>query len=725
MSEIPVGRAVVEEQLARMLASSTFRAAERSRVLLRFIVEETLQGRASRLKDYTLGSEALGRGDQFDPRADPIARVEVSRLRSRIDLYYATEGVGDPVRISLPKGGYVPQFDARSTAISASTVELLPERSEAPIPSRGLNRPNWNSWFLTGITGAIGLLVVTGVWVITRGTSQPSATSEVRAEITTPPTTDPVSLAISSDGRSIVFVGSAEGRSQLWMRRLSSTVIRPLAGTDNASFPFWSPDGRSVGFFAEGKIKRIDLENGIVREISTALVAAGATWNRDGVILHPLVPDSPIFRTSVERSPLEPVTQLAPGQTGHRAPVFLPDGRHFLFHAAGTPDVRGMHVGELGTKTIRRLVDTDAPAIFAPPNHLLYIRHSTLFAHRFDPSRVALLGEPVVLADGVISEAAAGLAAIAASATGTILYRTGNAGGQRRFVWVDRAGKELSHVGLAEARRPSYASMSPDGQRLAIQRAIGENTDIWLVDAQRGTAVRFTDDLQPDIAPVWSPLGDRIVYASQLDGQFELFEKALDGTSATLLLQTGQSKQVTDWSRDGRYLLLRTISPGLPIDVDIWAMPLDGDRKPFPVVRTRFEERDAQFSPDGKWIAYQSNESGTHEVYVQPFRGPGERSRISVSGGAQARWRADGRELFYLTLEGRLVAVPVAVRSDGLAVQPGTAVELFNAGVGEVLGIALHTYIAAPDGQRFLIDKVVEQTAAPISLILNWRARGE
>jgi Tol biopolymer transport system component len=716
MNEIPVSRALVEEQLARMLASSTFRGAERSRILLRFIVEETLQGRANRLKDYTLGSEALGRGDQFDPRADPIARVEVSRLRSRIDVYYATEGAGDAVRISLPKGGYVPQFDALPTATSPS---------EPLIPSPGLNRRRWSPWLLMGITALMELLVISAVWLFTRGTWRAPAGAEVRAEITTPPTTDPVSLAMSPDGHSIVFVASAEGRSQLWMRRLSSTVFRPLAGTDNASLPFWSPDGRSVGFFAEGRIKRIDLENGIVREISSAPVAAGAAWNHDGVILHPLVPDSPIFRTSVEGSPLEPVTQFVPGQTGHRAPVFLPDGRHFLFHAAGTPDVRGIYIGELGTKTIRRLMDADAPAIFAPPHHLLYVQHSTLFAHRLDPRTITLLGEPVALADGVISEAGAGLTAIAASATGTILYRTGNSGGQRRFVWVDRAGHELSHIGLAESRRPSYASISPDGQRLAIQRMSEGNTDIWLVDAQRGTPVRFTDDLQADIAPLWSPLGDRIVYASQLDRQFELFEKALDESSGALLLQTGQSKQVTDWSRDGRYLLFRTVTPGRPMDIDVWALPLEGDRKPFPVVRTRFEERDAQFSPDGKWIAYHSNESGKHEVYVQPFRGPGERKRVSISGGAQARWRSDGRELFYLTLEGQLVAVPMAVRADGLAVQPGTAVPLFNAEVGEVLGIALHTYIVAPDGQRFLIDRVVEQTAAPISLILNWKGLGE
>jgi dipeptidyl aminopeptidase/acylaminoacyl peptidase len=402
--------------------------------------------------------------------------------------------------------------------------------------------------------------------------------------------------------------------------------------------------------------------------------------------------------------------------------VFLSDDRHFIFYAAGTPHVSGIHVGELGSTMVRRLVDADAPAVFAPPDHLLYVKHSTLFAHQFDPGTIRLIGEPVTLADGIISDGAAGVAGIAASATGTIIYRTGQSGGQRRFVWVDRAGRELSQIGRAEARRSAYASISPDGRRLAVQRMSDGNTDIWTLDVDRGIPVRFTDDLQADIAPLWSPQGDRIVYSSILDGVFELFERKLDGSPATLLLRTGESKQVTDWSRDGRYLLFRAFKAGPTPNADIWALPLDGDDKPLPVLRTRFEERDAQFSPDGKWIAYHSNDSGQHEVYVQPFHGPGERVRISTAGGVQARWREDGRELFYLTPDGQLVAVPMAVRADGLAVQPGPAVPLFRARVGTVQDIARHNYIVAASGQRFMIDAVVEQPAAPISLIVNWKA---
>jgi len=723
MDTSQVSAAAVHAQLARMLASETFRGAERSKTLLSFIVEEALQGRSGRLKDYTLGAEALGRGDQFDPRVDPIARVEASRLRSRLDTYYATEGASDEVRISLPKGGYVPQFEAR--AIATTTSQPLRAEPADLDHSRRVNRLRQSPWLVVGITAGLALLTITASGVFRRGKLQAPAAAELRVEITTPPTTDPVSLAISPDGRAIVFVGSKEGRSQLWLRSLDSNSFRQLPGTENASLPFWSPDGRSVGFFADASVKRIDLENGIVRVVSAAAVAAGATWNRDGVILHPLVPDSPIFRTSAEGAPLEPVTTFVPGQTGHRGPVFLADGRHFLFYATGTPQVSGIHVGELGNAMVRRLVDADAPAIFAAPDHLLYVKHSTLFGQRLEPTTITLVGEPVPLADGVASEGAAGLAAIAASANGTIVYRTGQSGGQRRFVWVDRGGHELSQIGSAEARRSAYASISRDGRRLAVQRMSEGNTDIWTLDMDRGVPVRFTDDLQADIAPLWSPQGDRIVYSSMLNGAFELFEKKLDGSPATLLLQTGESKQVTDWSRDGGYLLFRTFKAGGALDTDIWALPLDGDRKPFPVLRTRFDERDAQFSPDGKWIAYHSNESGQHEVYVQPFQRQGERVRISTAGGVQPRWRDDGRELFYLTLDSQLVAVPMTFRGEALSVQPGTAVPLFHARLGSVQDIARHNYIVAAGGQRFLIDTVVERTAAPISLILNWKPRGE
>jgi Tol biopolymer transport system component len=258
--------------------------------------------------------------------------------------------------------------------------------------------------------------------------------------------------------------------------------------------------------------------------------------------------------------------------------------------------------------------------------------------------------------------------------------------------------------------------MSPDGRRLAVQRTAAGNTDIWLLDVERDTPVRFTTDPEADIAPLWSPGGDRIVFSSRRN-RFNLYEKPIGGAAATELLATEVAKSATDWSNDGRFIMFRSLGAGS--GWDIWALPMNGERKPLAVVQTKFEERDAQFSPDGKWIAYQSDESGRFEIYLQRFPVGNERIRISPSGGAQAQWRADGRELFYLALNGQLLAVPIAWTASGVPVA-GTPVSLFSTRLGSLRDIALHSYVVSPDGQRFLLDTLVEEPASPIVLILNW-----
>jgi Tol biopolymer transport system component len=260
--------------------------------------------------------------------------------------------------------------------------------------------------------------------------------------------------------------------------------------------------------------------------------------------------------------------------------------------------------------------------------------------------------------------------------------------------------------------------MSPDERRLAVQRTDAGNTDIWLLDVERDAPVRFTTDPETDIAPLWSPRGDRLVFSSRRN-RFNLYEKALGAPPATELLATEEAKSATDWSDDGRFILFRSF--GSATGWDIWAMPMSGDRKPFAVARTTFEERDAQFSPDGKWIAYQSDETGRFEIYLQPFQGRGERVRLSTDGGVQALWRADGRELFYLALDGQLNAVPIAWSLSGGAPEAGNPVPLFTLRVGSLRDIALRHYLVSSDGQRFLVDTLVEESASPIVLILNWR----
>jgi Tol biopolymer transport system component len=713
----------VETHLEKVLGSTTFRGAERSRRLLRFIVEETLRGRADRLKDYTLGAEPLGRGDEFDPRTDPIARVEMSRLRSRLDVYYATDGASDEVRIVVPKGGYVPLFEKRSAPAHPSRNESAAQAAGGTAGPRTPASSAWR-WSTTGVALAAAVVAAAATWWFAHREDLPGNRTETWLELTTPPTTDPASLALSPDGRTLVFVASAADVPRLWTRNLAEASARSLAGTEYGSFPFWSPDGRVIGFFAEGKVKAIDVQTRMVRTLSTAPVPAGAAWSPDGVILHPLVPDGPLFQTAGDGGALAPATQLAAGQTGHRGPAFLPDGRHFLFYAAGTAEARGIYLGELGTLRIRRLFDADTPAVFVPPHHLLYAQNGILFARGFDPETAAVRGEPFAVTENVAADSSTGLAALSASTSGTIAYRTGPIGQQRQLIWFDRHGKELARIGVPEERGPSYGSISSDGRRLAVQRTLDGNTDIWLVDLERGPSVRFTSDPQPDIAPMWSPRGDRIAYASQVDGVFDLFDKPLDRGERQLLIHTGEAKQITDWSRDGRYVLYRSVTMTPSADMDIWTVALDGNRAPVAVVRTPFEERDGQFSPDGTWIAYQSNESGRHEVYVQPLKGGRERLRVSANGGVQARWRADGRELFYLTSEGQLTGMPIASVDGGRSLRLGTAVPLFQTKLGAIHGIALHSYVVAPDGERFLLDVVVERQAPPLTLILNWTPAG-
>jgi Tol biopolymer transport system component len=692
----------VAAQLERVLASATFRTAERSCRLLRFVVEQTLQGQAERLKDYTLGAEALGRGDDFDPRTDPIARVEMGRLRSRLEVYYATEGAADEIRIAIPKGGYVPTFEPRATSTQGNDSASV-----------------WPPWRWSAVWPPVAAAAVAAAvtwWVGVHVAS--SGTHDMRVELMTPSTTDPASLAISPDGLSVTFVATRGGVSALWLRAfaLGEADAHPLPGTESASLPFWEPRGHAIGFFAEGKIKAIDLRTRVVRTMCTAWVPAGASWNSDGVILYTVVPEGTLVRMSDRDPCLTETTRLKAGQTGHRSPTFLPDGRHFLFYAAGNAAVRGVYLGELGTFDTKRIVDADAAAGFLPPAQLLYVQHGRLFAQRFDLPTATVSGDPLAIAD-LGMDPTASLAVSASS--GVIAYRGGPVGQLRQLTWLDRHGNELRRIGASEERGYIYGSISPDGRRLAVQRRVNDNVDIYILDLERGTFDPFTTEPQADIAPMWSPLGDRIAYSSQSGDTFELFEKPLKGGEPQLLLpRTHEAKQITDWSRDGRYILYRTVTTPAA-DMDIWAVALDGDRTPFALVKTPFEERDAVFSPDAKWIAYQSNVSGRPEVYIQLFKPGAERVLISLKGGLQPQWRADGRELFYLTPEGDLMAVPIDYGPDG-SPSAGAETRLFQTRLGAIQGIAMHSYAVTQNGQRFLLDVMVEQQAAPIFLILNW-----
>jgi Tol biopolymer transport system component len=547
---------------------------------------------------------------------------------------------------------------------------------------------------------------------------------EMRLEISTPPTTDLPSLAISPDGRAIVFAAALDGRPRLWLRPLDAAPARPLAGTDDARLPFWSPDSRSVGFFADGHLKRIDIDAGSVRILANTTDGAGGSWSRDGTIVYaPANALSQLLRVSSDGGESSRVALVDAGQ--YRYPQFLPDGRRFIVSATGTADAlvtgdgRSVIVGDVdGAKPSRLL---DAEAAWYSGGHLLFVRQGTLFAQRFDVESLTLSGAPWALTDQLASTSSR--PAVSTSDAGTVIYRAGAGDRLRQLVWIDRSGAEMSKLGdpIGNALNPSLA---PDGRRVALNMGVAGNTDIWVFDA-RGVLNRFTTNPAIEAFPVWSPDGRWIAFNSIRGDGNNIYRKPVDNSEEeTLLLATAESKQPSDWSPDGRFIMYRSRNRD-GADADIWMFPLTGDRKPFAVVNTKFNERHGQFSPDSRWIAYESDESGRFEVYVQPFPGPGGRERISTRGGVQVRWRRDGREIFYVALDGRLMAVPIRVAPERAFVDIGTPVPLFPTHIGGALQpVTRQQYAVSADGQQFLMNTVPEETSStPITVILNWKPK--
>ena len=541
---------------------------------------------------------------------------------------------------------------------------------------------------------------------------------EMRVELSTPATTEITSFALSPDGQKIVYVGMSDSVPQLWLRLLTTGATRPLRGTEGASHPFWSPDSKSIGYFTSEKLVLVSIESGAPRPVASAAVGSGGTWNRDGVILFTPVPDALVLRVSSDGSGSGVLPGAQGGvQPGQRFPQFLPNGRHFIYYVA---ESRGVFLGEIDKPERRRLLDADAAAMFAPPDQLLFVRNNTLFAQRFDPDRLEISGEPTLIAEGITVDRR-GVAALSTSATGSIAYRVGPFRGQRRLKWFDRSGRELATVGDPDDSFPVNLSLSPDGRRVAFNRsAEGGNTDIWLLDLARTVLSRFTFDPTPEIVPSWTPDGRRVVYSKIARGTFALYQKSSDGAGEeSVLVQTGLPSIALDVSRDGQFVLFRMIDP--KTGWDIWAKQ-PGENKPLiPVARTNFDERTGQFSPDGRWVAYESNESGRFEVYVQSFPAPTTKLPVSPAGGSQMRWRADGKELFYVAADGRLMSVAVQLPSAGQPIGLGSPVPLFATRIESIVqgGIA-HAYAVTADGKRFLMSTFTEQTA-PIALIVNRR----
>jgi Tol biopolymer transport system component len=534
---------------------------------------------------------------------------------------------------------------------------------------------------------------------------------EMRVELVTPPTHFPLDFALSPDGTQIAFTADGpRGAEVLYVRVLSGTEAQPLAGTEGARHPFWSPDGRSIGFFAAGMLARIDIAGGPAQNLYPAQIGQGGSWNSDGTILFTQNTVSPVYRIPASGGEAVAITRLdAERHTGHRFPSFLPDGRHFLFYAQAIEAESGLYLGSLDGGEPKRLGPADTAGRYFPPDRVLYMQQATLFARKLDVGRGELVGDPETVATGVGSDFFQG--GFSVSAAGSVAHRTGTAS-QAQLTWFDRTGQVLSQGG--DLNGPE---LSPDDRRVVFDRTLRGNRDVWVMDLGRGSLTPLTFDAAVDGYPLWSPDGARIAFESTRNGTFDIWIKPFSGAEPEqLLLETPDAEWPLSWSSDGRYLLYT--STDLKTRWDLFALPMIGDhREPIAVADTPFAERMGGFSPDGHWVAFETNESGRPEIVAQAFPVPNGRLPVSTTGGTAPRWNADGTEIYFIAPDGRLMSVPVMVTESTF--DAGAPVALFSPGVtGQTFK---QQYAVSRDG-RFLVDSLLgaPSSDSPITLILNW-----
>ena len=517
----------------------------------------------------------------------------------------------------------------------------------------------------------------------------------------------------------------------LWVRSLDGLSAQPLAGTESGGYPFWSPDSRFIAFFEGNKLKKIDVGGGspvtLCDTPRNSGLAAGGTWNRDGVILFALA-TAQIYRVSDLGGTPTPATTLdeQAGETQHWAPFFLPDGKHFLYFAAGSKaggpdDPNGVYVGTLDSPERKLLFPGGSNAKYAE-GYLIFPRERVLVAQPFNAERLELQGDAVPIADQISVGGLSGrTGAFSVSDTGVLAYQSGFREVHSQLNWLDRNDKQTTTIGA----QADYGDveLSPDREQAAVSVLDPEKRtrDIWMFDVARGVRTRFTLDPTDEDAAIWSPDGSHVVFNSRPKGYFDLYERDLNGAgSPEVLLSDSQNKTPTSWSSDGRFILYSTGAFGIG-NSDIWVLPMAGDpatRKPSPLLQTPFNELRGRFSPDGRWVAYVSNETGSNEVYVTHFPGPAGKWPISSGGGDYPRWRADGRELFYLARNGTLMAA--AVNGQGADFDVNGARPLFDVHPGTGGG---YPYDVSADGQHLLVNTIVEATALPpITLVVNWAA---
>jgi Tol biopolymer transport system component/predicted Ser/Thr protein kinase len=528
-------------------------------------------------------------------------------------------------------------------------------------------------------------------------------------------------IALSPDGGTAVYVASVKGKAPLWARPIDGIVARPLAGTEGASYPFWSPDSKSIGFFAAGKLQRIDVAGGAPLTICDVGVPRGGTWMSNGLILFGSLAAG-LFQVPATGGTPSPLTTLdiQSGEGMHRWPQALPGGRFLYWVRSDKTENTGIYAGSLVKAGERvKLLTTDTNAVYAPggggAGYLLWLRGGTLMAQELNPDTLRFTGEPLPVADPVARIASLGLMNAAVSASGLLLYSSSNNVSQ--LISLDRTGNPFGEVG--DAGEYSVFRLSPDGGRVAATRDRPGGIDVWLLGVGRRVSNRFTSATAFNQYPIWSPDGRTILFSSSV--AVNLYRKDSGGAgSEERITQSPTQQYATDWSRDGRLVLGFGVAPGT--QRDIWVLPVTPEGRPTgtvqPYVRTSFNESWARFSPDTRWVAYQSDESGRYEVYIQSFPEKRGAVQVSESGGQYPQWGPGGHELFYVSPNGKLLSVNLTPGSN--SVKPSAPRELF---VLPTVDIGWSPYDVTADGQRFLVRATPEKGAAlPLTVIVNWPA---
>ena len=670
----------VRLQLDRILASAAFADAGRASSFLRFVVERTLEGHDGEIKESVIAVEVLGRAPSFDSKSDPIVRVEAGRLRDRLSSYYEAEGGEDSVLISLPKGRYVPEF-----------IERRPRAARNA-----------------------GVL---------------------RLSILPPDNTSFESFAVSPDGRKLAFTAALNGTMTLWVRSLDSLEARPLAGAGLASWPFWSPDSSSIGFFAPSKLKVVEISGGPPREIADVTVGRGGAWSPEGVILYCPRPVGPLCHVLAAGGAPSPATVLdeTRAEAAHGFPQFLPDGRQFLYLAASSrPGESSIRAGSLDSTKSKVLLSADTGAAYAPnlPGHppsLLFVHEGALMVQAFDARRLELSGEPVVVVPEVRHQRWRHVG-FSVSANGVLLYQGAQ---HQQLSWFDRSGRRLAPVG-PHNECLSFA-LSPDERYVSLHRHDDPYTPlptIWVIDLLRENAVfRFTDAdaAEPELSPVWSADSREMLFSRGDDRRMRLFRQALNGGPAQCVLDTEGPKFPCDWSTDRQFVAYNSQVPEYR-QMHTWIASPAGpgeEMKSHLFLQHSYSEFSPQFAPGDageapRWIAYASTETGRYEIYVRDFPGGGHKWQVSSQGGLLPHWRRDGRELFYLRLDGMLMSVSV---NPGPVFEFGAAEPLFQTGLRFLTQYTtwMNQYGVSRDGQRFLLNcSLPENTQGAITAVIPW-----